>query len=123
MTKYPNTSVAAENQASNAEQTFSNDSRASVRHVLACAFVTPWVLGFFVIGHSIAVQPNKGEQVLAGFEGEKPVAANYTTHKAKVTAVGDAPELRGLGGAHDRDGSGPHASVAPAGTAAARSRR
>ena len=39
-----------------------------------------------------AAQQNKGEHVIADFEGEKPVGANNTTHKAKVTAVRDAPE-------------------------------
>ena len=39
-----------------------------------------------------AAQQKKGEHVIADFEAEKPVAATFTTHKAKVTVVRDAPE-------------------------------
>lgn len=37
-------------------------------------------------------QQNKGEHVIADFEGENPIAANKATHTAKVTAVKDVPE-------------------------------
>ena len=36
-------------------------------------------------------QQNRGEHVIADFEGEKAVAGNKTTHKANVSVVKDAP--------------------------------
>jgi len=38
---------------------------------------------------------NKGEHVIADFEGKKPVAKNTTTHKASVTVVDDVPAKDG----------------------------
>ncbi len=42
-----------------------------------------------------ATEQEKGEQVIADFEGENPVASTFTTHKAKVSVVRDAPEEGG----------------------------
>ena len=37
-------------------------------------------------------QPKKTEHVITDFEGAKPVAASFTTHKANVTVVKEVPQ-------------------------------
>jgi 3-keto-disaccharide hydrolase len=52
-------------------------------------FMTPWVIGWIVFAHAAA---SAADTTLADFEDKEPTAANFTTHKAKSSAVGDVPE-------------------------------
>ncbi len=58
-------------------------------------FLTSLTAIVLLVLHTIpeaAAQQKKVEHVIAGFEGDNPVAANNVTHKSKVTVVKDLPE-------------------------------